>query len=163
MSVAPIPWYSPIIQLDPLGRPLPTYGPSKEFGNWLQTSIVQNVANAPTTFPTVSLTGQSASIGTTPIPLPALATGLYRVTYYTRITTVDPVSSSLIISVSWTESTLALSSSGPALTGNLVTSLQSGTLMVQSDAAAPISYATTYVSNTPGTMKYRLTLLVEAV
>lgn len=137
---------------------------SKDFGNWLFPSVVQPIANAPQFFPAVNLPAtQSASIGTTPIPLPALAAGFYRVSYYARITTVDPVSSSLTITISWTESAQALSLSGVAMTGNLVTTVQTGTMLLIIDPSSPISYATTYASNTPGTMKYRLALLVEAL
>ena len=163
---APIPWYVPVIQLDDQGKPVQSYGLSKEFGNWLQTSIVASVANAPTVFPTVTLTAQGASIGTTPVPLPSLASGLYRVTYYARITTpatTGAATSSLIVTFGWTESTVTLSASGAAITGNLTTSMQTGTLMLLIDAATPISYATTYASNTAGEMKYRLSILVEAV
>lgn len=160
---APIPWYVSVLQLDPDGKPLPGYALGKDFGNWLQTSIVNTVANAPSFFPSVSLTSQNASIGTTPIPLPSLATGLYRVTTYARITTVDAVSSSLTVTISWTEGAVALSLSGAAMTGNTTTTVQSNTATIQIDASSPISYSTTYASNTPGSMKYKLIVLVEAV
>ena len=161
---APIPWNVSVLQLDPSsGQPLPTFGLSKDFGNWLQTSIVAGVANAPSLYPAVSLTNQSASIGVTPIPLPSLATGLFRITWYLRKTTADGVSSSIQLTISWTESSQALSISGAALATDAVTAVQSNSIMVLTDAASPISYSTTYASNTPATMKYRLTVLVEAV
>lgn len=163
LTPVPIPWDSPVIQLDGQRKPLPSYGLSKEFGNWLVTSIVQPIATAPQLFPSVALTAQNASIGSTPVPLPALASGAYRISYYARITTVDPVSSSLTVSFGWTESSQALTLSGAAMTGNLVTSVQSGILLILSDASSPITYATTYASNTPSTMKYRLFVLIESV
>lgn len=163
MNPAPIPWDVSVIQLDPKGKPQPNFPLSKDFGNWLQTSIVQGVANAPSTFPSVALTGQHASILTTPMPLPSLATGLYRVSYYAAITTADGVSSSLTVTLTWTESTLSKSVSGTAITGNTTTTVQSGTALLVLDAASPISYSTVYASNTPATMQYRLTILLEAL
>lgn len=161
---APVPWNTPIVQLDPQTfKPLPGFTMSKDFGNWFFASLVQPIANAPQFYPTVALTGQSASIGTTPIPLPSLATGLYRLTYYARITTADAVSSSLTVTLTWTDGGVSPSFSGAAMTGNTTTTAQSGSAMVQIDAASPISYSTTYASNTPAAMQYRLTILVEAV
>lgn len=163
-NVAPIPWYVPVVQLDPnTQKPMPGYGMSKEWGNWFQTSIISTVANAPSFYPSVALTGQNASIATTPIPLPTLATGTYRLTYYARITTADPVSSSLTVAFSWTEGSVTPTISGTAITGNTTTTVQTGTLTIAIDASTSISYATTYVSNTPGAMAYRLTILTEAV
>lgn len=164
MAVAPIPRNVPVIELDPrTGEPLPGYGMGKDFGNWFQSSVVAPVANAPQLLPAVNLKNQSTSLSTTPIPLPSLATGAYRITYYTRKTTADGVSSSLTITLSWTESGQALTVSGSALTTDAATAVQTGTLLILSDAASPISYSTAYVSNTPGTMKYRLFILVETV
>ena len=163
-SVAPVPWQTPVIQLDPqTSKPLPGFTMGKDFGNWLFTSVVQQIATAPSLYPAVSLVAQSASIGTTPIPLPALATGVYRVTYYTRITTADAVSSSLTITLSWTDGAVTCSLSGAALTTNTTATVQSSTAMVSIDASSPISYSVTYASNTPGAMKFKLIMLVEAV
>lgn len=164
MTVAPIPRNVPVIELDPrTGEPLPGYGMGKDFGNWFQSSVVAPVANAPQLLPAVDLKNQSTSLSTTPMPLPALATGAYRISYYTRKTTADGVSSSLTITFSWTESAQALTVSGSTLTTDATTAVQSGSLVILRDASSPISYSTTYVSNTPGLMRYRLFILVETV
>lgn len=161
---APVPWNTPIIQLDPVTlRPMPGYLMGKDWGNWFFTSLVQQVANAPQFYAPVAVTNQGASIAPTPIPLPALATGLYRVTTYVRITTVDPVSSSLTVSILWTDGGVSCALSGAPMTGNTTNTVQSNTATVQIDAGSPISYSTAYVSNTPGAMKYKLILLVESV
>lgn len=162
-NIAPIPWYVPLIQLDPKGKPLPTYGLSKEFGNWLQTSLVSGIANAPTIYTPVSLTGQSASIPLTQMPLPALATGFYSLTYYAEITTVDAVSSALQIAVSFTHNTKSLNFTGLNITGNTTTTIQTNTWSFQIDQSSPVSYSTTYTSNTPGQMKYSLILVLTAL
>jgi len=161
---APFPFTVPVIQLDPQsGKPLPGWTMSKDLAIYLQTSVVQAIAQAPQFFPSVALTGQSASISTTPIPLPSLLTGLYRLTYYARITTIDAVSSSLTVTLTWTDGAVSPTLAGAAMTGNTTTTVQSGSAMIHLDAASPISYATTYASNTPGAMKYALYILVETV
>lgn len=106
---------------------------------------------------------QNASILSTPLGQ-ALAAGLYRVSWYARIVTPDAVSSSLQIVIGWTESSIALSLQGAAITGNLVTSVQSGIApLLQIDNGSPITYGTVYASNTPGAMKYLLTVALERV
>ncbi len=160
---APIPWNVPVLQLDLKGQPLPSWGLSKEFGNWLQTSVVASVAATAQFFTPVNLINQSATIATTPIPLPALAAGAYRIQYYVRKTTADGVSSSLTVTFSWTEGGQALSLSGAALTTDAVTAVQTGISPILIDASTPISYAVAYASNTPGQMKFRLYLLLETL
>ena len=64
----------------------------------------------------VSLTAQGASIGVTAIPTSSLASGLYRVSYYCRITTAAGVSSSLIVTFSFTDGGVACSFASAALT-----------------------------------------------
>lgn len=111
----------------------------------------------------VSLAQQNASIGATPLGSAALGAGLYRVSWYARITTPDGVSSSLTVTVGWTEGGVSLSLSGTAITGDAVTSVQSGIALLNIDNGSPITYATTYVSNTPGQMEYELVLTLERV
>ena len=139
--------------------------PTKGFIDWM-TSLLSEVESAPSTYAPVSLTGQSASIGTTPIPVATLSSGLYRVTWSARITTpatTGAATSSLTVTLGWTDATLACTISGAALTGNTTTTTQSATQLVRVDAASPITYATTYASNTAGQMVYRLDVVLEAV
>lgn len=158
----PPPFAAAIVQMDPKGQPLSSYVISKEWGIWFQSALVNPVSTSVQVYPMVALTSQNTSIGVTPIPLPSLATGLYRLTYYARITTAASISSSLIVTFSWTESGIALSADGPAITGNTTTTIGSASILIMSDAASPINYNTTYVSNIAG-MKYLLTIVVEAV
>lgn len=163
-NVAPVPWQTPVIQLDPQTlKPIPGFTMGKDFGNWLFTSVVQQIANAPQIYPSVSLTAQSAAIGTTPIPLPSLASGAYRITWYLEKTVADGVSSSVQVTINWTHNTKSLSLSGAALTTDTTLAVQSNSITVLIDAASPISYTTAYASNTPATMKYQLFVLVETV
>ncbi len=153
-----------LIELDPIrpDRRLPFYI-AKSWLLWLQDALVTRIEQAPAIRTAVVLTNQSASIGATPMPLSGITAGRWRISWYTRITTVDAVNSSLTVTIGWTESAIALTISGAAITGNLVTSVQSGSVVIESDANAPINYATTAVSNTPGQMHYRLSLVAEAL
>jgi len=107
-------------------------------------------------------TTQNAAIATTPL-LTTTAAGLYRVTWYLRITQAAGVSSSVTVTIAWTESAVALSYSGAAVTGNTTTTTQSDTKLIRADGATPITYATAYASNPASVMTYRLDLIVERV
>lgn len=125
-----------------------------------ETAIAQTTTQ---TIPPITLTAQAASIGVTPIPTPSLAPGYYRVSYYARVTTVGSVSSSLTVTVSWTDGGVACSASGAAITGNTVASTGTGSFLLLIDEATPISYSTTYASNLAGEMQYQLGLTLEEV
>lgn len=134
--------------------------------DWQKYMLAQSavIVNTPTLFEvSIALTNQNASIATTNIPLPALTEGDYVFSYYARITTIDGVSSSLTVHLGWTEGAISLSLSGADMTGNSPTTVQSGTIPVFIDAATPLTYSTTYVSNTPGAMKYELRIKVQAL
>lgn len=163
-TIAAPPVNDSLVQTDPLvpSRRDPFFI-AREWLVWLQDALATRVQQAPAILTSVVLTNQSASIGATPIPLRSTSAGLYRVSVYARITTVDAVSSSLTISIGWTESAIPLTLSGAAMTGNLVTTVQSFSLIVQADANAPLNYSTAYISNTPAMMKYRLTVTCESL
>lgn len=111
----------------------------------------------------LSLSGQHASIGARPITTQTLAAGIYRVGWTAHITTPDGVSSSLTVTIGWTQGGQALTISGAAITGDAATSVQSGVIQVVNDASSPITLATTYASNTPGKMLYELKVTLEFV
>ncbi len=163
-TIAAPPVNDSLVQTDPLvpARREPFFI-SREWLLYLQDALAARVQQAPAILTSVALTAQTASIGATPIPLRSVSAGLYRIAIYARITTVDAVSSSLTISIGWTESAIPLTLSGAAMTGNLLTTVQSFSLIVQSDANAPLNYSTAYVSNTPAQMKYRLTVIAESL
>lgn len=155
----------------PIASPLvdpPTKRGSPEFymtANWYQwlLSLIARIQRAAQLLTTVTLTSQAAAITTTPFSLGVLSAGLYRVSWYARITQAATVNSSLTVTIGWTESGTSQSQSGAAMVGNTTTTGQSGSVLVQSDAVAPITYATTYVSAGATPMKYRLQFAVESV
>jgi hypothetical protein len=111
----------------------------------------------------VALESQGASIGTTPIPSGALGAGLYRVSWYARITRAATTSSSLTVTIGWTESAVSLALSGAALTGNTITTVQSGSALLQIDQASPVTYSTAYASVGGTSMLYTLTVVLERI
>lgn len=132
---------------------------------WYQwfLALVARIQRAAQLLQTVALTGQSAAIGTTATDIGAISSGLYRVSWYARITQAATVNSSLTVTIGWTESATSQSSSGAALVGNTTVTGQSGSVLIQSDSVAPITYATAYVSVGATPMKYRLSVTVEAL
>lgn len=131
--------------------------------DWLTLRLLATVNASPAVLKALSLTNQNDAIGSTPIPLPALASGTYRLTYYLKVTTADGVSSSVTLTLGWTDGGNACSVSGAALTGDALTSAQSGSVMIQLDQATALTYSTAYASNTPNKMKYKLLIVVEKI
>lgn len=132
------------------------------WGRWLLNLITRVQQSAPI-LKVVSLTTQSASIGTTAIPVGGQAAGLFFVTWYLRITSPAGVSSSATVTIGSTDTGVSCSQSGVALTGNTTSTLQSGTVMVRCDQAITPTYAVLYASNPAGAMNYRLDVVLQGV
>lgn len=133
---------------------------NREWRNYLLE--LQNIAQgSPQILKETSFLAQSASIVTTPIPLPAVASGLYRISVYQAVTVVDGVSSSLIVTLGWVDQALSKSYAGPTMNGNALTTALPFEIPIHIDNSSPITYATTYASNTPAAMNYDLYILVE--
>jgi hypothetical protein len=126
-------------------------------------NLTNTVNDAPSRIQTVSLAGQSASIGTTSIPSTPLTAGLYRVTWYLRISTAAGTSSSVTLTLGWTDDTVTMSLSGAAVTGNTTTTSQTQTSLLAVDNASPVTYATAYSSSGSPAMQYALDITLEAV
>lgn len=129
--------------------------------DWLR-QVVTRVQQASTTLKTVSLTGQSAAIAATPVPMGALATGLYRVSTYLHVTRAATTSSSVAVKIGWNDG-MALVGIGTALSLNLTTATASNTWVIHVTGSSPITYETTYASVGAVTMQYALYLTVESV
>lgn len=120
-----------------------------------------DIDSAPASLHQVALTAQTASIAATAVPSDVLTAGLYRVSWYARITRAATTSSSLTVTIGWTEQGTPLTVSGAAVTGNTTTTVQNATQVLQIDGSTPITYATTYASTGATTMAYELTVLLE--
>lgn len=132
---------------------------------WIEyfDQLAQTVDTAPTTANTVRLTTQGAAIAATDISDGTLTAGLYRFSYYARITRAASTSSSLTVTLSWTEGAVSPSFSGAAITGNTTTTVQSGSIMIRIDKNSPMTYATAYASVGATSMQYSLELTLETI
>ena len=94
---------------------------------------------------------------------PTTTAGLYRITWYARITRAATVSSSLTLTLGWTDNTVALTSAQTAITGNTTSTFQSGTLTVNADRLTNLTYAAAYASVGATSMQYSLQIAVEGL
>lgn len=105
---------------------------------------------------------QSASVALTSLPT-AGNSGVFRFNYHADITVPAGVSSSLIVTVTYTQNTVAKSRSCTAITGNTNNTVFSETWPIAVDANTPVQYSTTYASNPAGIMQYGLVVWLEQV
>jgi hypothetical protein len=137
---------------------------SRVWSQWLQQQIINRIDNVPQRLQTVPLTSQTAAIVSTPFTLGTVSSGLYRISYFVRITTVAATSSSVTLNIGFTIGGIAQTVSSAALTGNTTTSVLDGPpFVIRSDQAAPITYSTTYASVPANAMAYSLDLIVEQI
>lgn len=122
-------------------------------------SLTPTVASVTTWNGSATLT---AALASTALYL-TLTAGLYRVTYFLRVTSPDGVSSAAQVTLGWTESGLALTKVGTNLTGDTSGSYDTQSVLVQVDAPTNITIKTTYASNTPNKMIYELFAIVEQI
>lgn len=157
-TIAPLNPQTPIIDQDVNGRfngNVSTY-----LRKWL-LSLTQVVQNSPQVITVLNLTGKSASIGTTAFTLGSLGSGTFQVTWHARVTIPAGTSSSLTVTIGYTDLGIPVTQSGVAMTGNTTTTVQSTSVVFPNDAAAPITYATTYASNPAAAMVYEIRFVVQ--
>jgi hypothetical protein len=137
---------------------------SEEFLNWLHT-LTGRVNTNPQRLVNLRIptAAGAAAIATTSLPVPSLVPGLYRVSYYARITQPATTSSSLIVTIGHTDDGESCVQAGPAITGNTAATVQSGTFLMRIDGSTAITYATTYASVGGTPMTYSLEIVVEAL
>ena len=171
--VAYPPLDQPITQIQQAKHPWEQFTPSgvvtkvwEYFFRWVQA--VLNVAAQ--VIGSVELTAQAASIAATTIPttFPALPNtrllpGVYRVSYYTRVSRAASTSSELTISIRWVDGGVTLTQAGTLLNGNTTSTYQTSTFLLRVDTGTQISYLTTYASVGATSMQYRLNLKLETV
>lgn len=113
---------------------------------------------------TLALTAQTAALATTTLLMPQLPStpaGLFRVSYYARVTTAAGTSSSLQVTIGWTDGGVACTRTFTAITGNTTATTDAQGILVSADNASSITIATAYASNPAAAMVYSLTARVE--
>ena len=126
-------------------------------------SLGQGVSDRPERVSRVDLSAQAASIAGTSLPIGSITHGVYRVSYYARITTAATTSSSLIVEFTWPDSGVTQTFTGAAITGNTTTSYQQAEIVMDVDAVGPLQYNTTYASVGATPMAYKLVITCEKV
>src|SRR5438105_234442 len=147
----------PIPQSDPLVSQTGLMG--ERWYRWLSL-IVSRMQSAVLGVASVHRTGISGSIGATTIYTPTQAKG-FRVSWGARISTPATTSSSLTVTVNWTQGGVACSKSFTALTGNTTATADGNSVPIWPDSGQPIQYATTYASVGGTAMVHQLDLAVE--
>lgn len=150
-SLAPIPQGVAIVE--------PKGGSITEFFRLRWQSLVDGFQISPDVA-AIALAGKTAAIAAASAFLTKSA-GWYRVSYYMRKTVADGVSSSLTVTLGWTESGVPLTEAGAALATDTTSAQQSGSKSFWADAGVDLTYAVAYASNTPNKMTYRIDVLVE--
>lgn len=122
----------------------------------------QQQAASPVAINSVQLTDQSASVSATDFSGGDVAGGLYEVRVYERITQAAGATSTIKVTIGWTEGGVSLTQDvAAAYAGNLTTVPLTGPpLMIRVDAASPITYAVAYGSTGAPIMKYELSLVL---
>lgn len=141
-------------------------------GITLYNNIATTGSGVPAQYASVALTAQTAVIGTTTLyAVPAAGAGLYRILFYSKITTAASVSSVLggtngfqISFTDATDSTTPTLTSADlvtnALNANTTTTTAAGEVIVNAKASTNISYAYDYTS--AGTaMAYKISIKLE--
>lgn len=111
----------------------------------------------------VALTAQAATIAATALPTGTLAAGLYRVSWFLRITQAATTDSSVAVTIGATVDGVATSQAGEALTSNTVGAVQSGSVIVEADQASSITYAVAYSSTGATACQFALDVVVEGM
>lgn len=163
-QIANAPIETSVIETDETqpGRANPFYL-AKAWIIWIQQSLIAYVQACARTIKTFALTGQHATIAATAIPMGTLASGLYRIDVYCRVTTAAATSSSATVAIGFVEGGVSLTKTLPAIAGNTVTSYETLSFLARLDANSPITYAVTYASNPAGQMQFRLDIVVTQI
>jgi hypothetical protein len=148
----------PIPQSDPLIDS--TQHMNERWYRWLSAFVAQQGSGVLTVGKTAHRVGINAAIGATTVFTPTIAGLIYRVSYRARITTPAGVSSSLTVSVNWTEGGVACTKTFAALTGNTTATVDGDGVLIRPDTAV-VTYSTAYASNPASAMIYDLDVTVE--
>jgi hypothetical protein len=160
MALEPVPAYDPVLEGQFISN---TW--YKRLSSWLARTSVSSyrIGGSDTNAAAVARTSQGAAIVSTPIPLPSIVSGHYRLSLYATITQQATTSSALTVTLGWTDRATAKSLSASTVGVNPpTTTVLAGSFIVRADAASPFSYATTYTSAGVTPMLYDLDVVIEA-
>lgn len=128
---------------------------------WLR-GVVDALNAAPQVQTRVTGTPTGATIPSTVLLADTGSAGVFRVSWFLRITQAATTSSSVAVTVAFTDG-VSLTVSGAAVTGNTTSTFQQQSVIVRCDANSSLSYSTTYSSVGATPMQYALSVVVERV
>lgn len=154
---------------DPIARPK-----RKEFGDrpdpkeglmtdtWQQYESGQNevIDKTAVQIAKVFLDDQQVGVALGTTLKEVLSAGLYRVSYYLRLSVVDTVGSTVDIAFNWTWDGVARSKSYTGVAANTLTETASEHLLLKADANTDVQYSTTAAFFT-GDGRYALDVVLE--
>lgn len=148
---------------DPRSKDLPTFRIGPRWLRWL-SGLTLELNKTPSRQASVKLTGQGAAIATTALPIGSVTPGIWSITTSLRVTRVGSVSSSVRLTIAWTEGGVSQTEQGTLLNGNLTTTREGRVFVVRPDNATTISYSTTYADGGGAVpMQYSLDLVAVRV
>lgn len=111
---------------------------------------------------TFQRTAHNAAVTATALDVLDGAAALVRVSWVLRIVQAATSSSAATVTIGWTDGGQAMTSSGAAVTGNTVSTGQSGEMLVRRDANTDVTVAVSYASSGATPMLYDLDVITEA-
>ena len=135
---------------------------TRAWAEWLTNQSQIQASTARRLFD-VELQDQTGNIPATDVSNGTLAAGLYRVSYYATIVRSATSSSSLTVTLDFTDRSVSKSISGAAITSNLTSAAQSGSFLIRIEKNSPVRYSTTYASVGATTMAFDLCVTLEFV
>lgn len=118
------------------------------------------VNRAPQVMVSRTWTAQTASLSTTTL-VSVPATGLYRLSYAVRVTQAATSSSSLRVTLGWTDGAVAQTAPGESLIGNTTTTREANSVLMRADVRTLLTVAVSYSSSGATAMAFGLDVVAE--
>lgn len=133
--------------------------------DWVQffNALETRLAAIPVVLGSVHLVGQVAAVLATPFVMPALADGLYRVSYYARTTVAGGVSGSFQVTFGYTDGATSQTHVGALKNGNTIQTHEEDSFLLHVDQNAPLTYAVAYTSAGVPVMTFQFDAVIEQV
>ena len=130
--------------------------------DWL-TRVWQRLNAVPVVTLRARQTAQDAAISPAAVLVTLPETGLYRATWYARVSRAATVSSSLQFTLGWTDGGVACTQVGAALTGNTTATHESASVTFLADKGTDVTLAAAYASSGATAMQFDYAVALEQV
>ncbi|MBA3578924.1 MAG: hypothetical protein H0W42_02965 [Gemmatimonadaceae bacterium] len=134
---------------------------SRPYQGWFDEALIPRLNRMPTVAGWKHDTNGVAGYGATPIEGYAFFGGVYRVSFALRVVQAATTSSSVMVTIAWTEGGVARSFSSPALAANTTAQYSALSVIVSADPSTPITVAVSYASVGGTPMRYALDVYAE--